>query len=72
MAKEDLEPLDVAAADLDLVFYSYVNRKDEPREYTLGDYKAHFRQDERLPAAQEVRDAGRAAAKIVNELSKTS
>jgi len=40
--KDELEPLQIPIADLDMVFYSYMNPKEGPRVFTLGDYKLTF------------------------------
>jgi hypothetical protein len=41
-AQEELRPLAIATEDMDLPFYSYLNREGVKKEFTLLDYKIHF------------------------------
>jgi parvulin-like peptidyl-prolyl isomerase len=70
-AKEDLLPLDIAAADLGRVFYSYVNPKEGLREYTLGDYKVIFDAMSVFQRPKKAEMLGGIRVKIESALDKT-
>ena len=69
--KEDLQPLDVTTADMELPFYSYVTPDGTERLYTVGDYKAIFDKMSVFQRPKHAQMLGGLRSKITEELEKT-
>nr|MEE4268881.1 peptidyl-prolyl cis-trans isomerase [Candidatus Krumholzibacteria bacterium] len=67
--REDLEPLNVPAADLDRFFFSYY-LGGELKEFTLGDYKEHFDKMGVFQRPKRGDMLGGLRQKITNEVGK--
>jgi hypothetical protein len=69
--QEELTPLNISTKDMDMVFYSYIGRDGNSKEYSLLDYKVHF---DKMSVFQRPKDTdmlGGLRNKIEAELGKT-
>ncbi len=71
VAQDDLLPLDITPADMELVFYSYTKRDGTERLYTLGDYKTHFDKMSVFQRPKRAQMLGGLRNKLTEELEKT-
>ncbi len=71
VSKDDLLPLDLTPADMELVFYSYVKIDGTERLYTLGDYKSHFDKMSVFQRPKRAQMLGGLRNKLTEELEKT-
>ncbi len=71
VTNEDLLPLDLTPADMEMVFYSYEKLDGTERIYTLGDYKSHFDKMSVFQRPKRAQMLGGLRNKLTEELEKT-
>ncbi len=67
---EDLKPLEVSPADMELPLYGYTTSDGEKRAYTLGDYKIHFDQMSVFQRPKLDQMLGGLRSKITDEMDR--
>lgn len=68
--KDELSPLDIATADMDMPFYSYLDRDGVKKEFTLLDYKTHFDNMSVFQRPKDTEMLGGLRSKIMGEMEK--